>query len=84
MNPFEMVVLIVAIVMITTVVKAKVRAENGGGKKGLEAAAADNQRLRDEIAALKDRVAVLERLATEETGPRALEREIEKLRSPGA
>lgn len=84
MNPFEMVVLIVAITMVATVLKAKYRADNGGGKKVLEAAAADNQRLRDEIATLKDRVAVLERLATEETGPRALEREIEKLRSPGA
>lgn len=84
MNPFEMVVLIVAIVMIATVMNSKFRADQGGGRKLTEKANAENQRLRQEIATLKDRVAVLERLATEESGPRALEREIEKLRSPDA
>jgi uncharacterized protein YlxW (UPF0749 family) len=82
MNPFEMVVLIVAITMVATVLKAKYRSDHGGGRKLAESANAENQRLRQEIATLKDRVAVLERLATEDSGPRALEREIEKLRSP--
>lgn len=82
MNPFEMVVLIVAIVMIATVMKAKYRSSESGGRKLAETSNAENQRLREELAMLKDRVAVLERLATEENGPRALEREIEKLRSP--
>ena len=84
MNPFEMVVLIVAMAMIATVVKAKYQADRGGGRKLAETASAENHRLRAEIATLKDRVAVLERLATEDSGPRALEREIEKLRSPDA
>jgi uncharacterized protein YlxW (UPF0749 family) len=84
MNPFEMVVLIIAIVMIATVMNSKYRADHRGGRKLAESANAENQRLREEIATLKDRVAVLERLATEESGPRALEREIEKLRSPDA
>lgn len=82
MNPFEMVVLIVAIVMVARVLQAKYRSENGTGGKLAEAAGAENQRLRSEITALKERVAVLERLATDDSGPRALEREIEKLRSP--
>ena len=46
-----------------------------------DALAAENQRLRDELRAMKDRLAVLERLATDnnDSGAR-LDREIEKLR----
>ena len=40
----------------------------------------DSARLRDEVKSLKDRIAVLERLATDDNGARALDREIEKLR----
>ena len=39
------------------------------------------RRLREEVRTLKERIAVLERLATDDAGPRALEREIEALRS---
>ena len=82
-DPFLMVVAIVAIVMFANVMKARYRA--GGGAKRLgETAEAENRLLRDELANLKKRVAVLERLATDEAGPRALEREIEKLRSGDA
>ncbi len=83
MNPFEMVVLIVAIVMITSVFRAKYRG-NGRGGKAVQETSVEAQRLRHEVAALKDRVAVLERLVTDESGPRALEREIEALRSRDA
>ena len=37
-------------------------------------------RLRDEVKALKERIAVLERIATEDAPAKALDREIEKLR----
>ncbi|MBY8822894.1 DUF632 domain-containing protein [Sphingomonas colocasiae] len=79
MNPFEMVVLIVAIVMIASVFRAKYRS---GGKhehgNGMPARDADSDRLRDEVKQLKERIAVLERLATDSTS--SLDREIEKLR----
>jgi hypothetical protein len=39
---------------------------------------AENQRLRDEVRALKDRIQVLERIATDSSS--ALDREIESLR----
>lgn len=79
MNPFEMVVLIVAIVMVTSVLKGRHRR---GGKAG--AVDEDAGRLRDEVRALKERVAVLERLITDDRGSRDLEREIEALRSRDA
>jgi hypothetical protein len=37
-------------------------------------------RLRDEVRTLKERIAVLERIATEDAPGKALDREIEKLR----
>jgi hypothetical protein len=83
-NPFQMVVAIVAIVMIANVLKARYRARHGiiADENGNERTAInqDAARLRDEVKILKDRIAVLERLATDENGPKALEREIEKLR----
>lgn len=80
MNPFEMVVAIVAITAIASVVRAKygvVRTRKGDEviHRGPDPEA---ERLRTEVRALKDRVAVLERLATDDTS--ALEREFEKLR----
>lgn len=77
MNPFEMVVLIVAIVMIASVLKSR--------RKGVAPAADshtvdDNLRLREEVRALKERVAVLERLATDTRQAVSLDREIENLR----
>jgi hypothetical protein len=84
MNPFEMVVLIIAIVMITSVIKTRIRAKHGisEDRHGNEVVIADPDaaRLRDEVKGLKERIAVLERLATDDNGARALDREIEKLR----
>ena len=74
MNPFEMVVIIVALVMVASVIKTRYRSMNG------IAADPDATRLREEVKSLKDRIAVLERLATDDNGARALDREIEKLR----
>jgi hypothetical protein len=84
MNPFEMVVMIIAIVMITSVIKTRIRAKHGisEDRHGNEVVIADPDaaRLRDEVKGLKERIAVLERLATDDNGARALDREIEKLR----
>ncbi len=84
MNPFEMVVLIIAIVMIANVIKSRNRARYGlvDDKDGVTrvVADADAERLRDEVRGLKERIAVLERLVTDDNGARALDREIEKLR----
>ena len=84
MNPFEMVVLIIAITMIGSIIKTRIRAKHGivADEDGNERLAidADAARLRDEVKGLKERIAVLERLATDDNGARALDREIEKLR----
>ncbi len=80
MNPFEMVVAIVAIAAVASIVRAKygiVRRHRGEEfiQRGPDPEA---ERLRAEVKALKERVAVLERLATDSTS--ALEREFDKLR----
>jgi len=84
MNPFEMVVLIVLIGGVVKIIQARhgiVRADRG------EAIAlrddGETERLRDDIARLKDRVAVLERIVTDGDRNRglALEREIDALRA---
>ena len=76
MNPFEMVVLIVAIVMIAGVVKARHH------RRGLEdsdpAEQVENARLREEVAELKERIKVLERITVDKEN--SLARQIEELR----
>jgi uncharacterized protein YlxW (UPF0749 family) len=79
MNQFEMVVLIIAIVMFASVLKARM----GGGRRRhspgeIPQTAAENHRLKEEVQALRDRIAVLERITVEKES--SLEREIEKLR----
>ncbi len=80
MNPFEMVVAIIAITAIASVLRAKYRVVRRHKRAHFHARGPDPaaERLRAEVKALKDRVAVLERLATD--GTSALEREFEKLR----
>ena len=80
MNPFEMVVLIVAIVTLGRIISGKNGLRRGRRYGADPATEADNQRLRDEIKDLKERIAVLERLATDTHSAAALDREIEKLR----
>jgi hypothetical protein len=87
MGPAEMVVAIVAITAGASIIRAKHgirrdkrgewhRADNDDG-----ALAAENNQLRDEMRGLKDRIQVLERLATDdESDARRLDREIERLR----
>jgi uncharacterized protein YlxW (UPF0749 family) len=74
-----MVVLIVALVMIAGIVKAKMGVRRDS--KGNEYVARDDretERLRDEVKQLKERLAVLERITIEKEN--SLEREIEQLR----
>jgi len=77
-NPFAMVVAIVLIVSIAGVLRAKygVLRDKHGNERPLRDPDAD--RLRDELKALKERVAVLERIATDDSS--RLDREIEALR----
>jgi cell division protein FtsB len=79
MGPFSMVVLIVLISMIGTVLKQRYKALEarnralGDGSGELGAA-------RDEVRQLKERVAVLERVVTDNHGQSDLDRQIERLR----
>jgi len=81
MNPFEMVVLIVGIVMVASVLKARYGVtKDRDGNEVVHRPDPDAARLKDEIRTLKDRVAVLERLITDNNSAVNLDREIEKLR----
>lgn len=87
MNPFEMVIGIVLIVMIANVLKARYKAQNGilEDQDGNETLArptdtAEAARLREEVRGLKDRVQVLERVITDQRQTSDLSLEIEKLR----
>jgi len=75
-----MVVLIVLVAVVGGIIKARYKAAKRIQPQ-TQQDSADAQRQRDEIRALKERIAVLERLATEnnDSGAR-LDREIEKLR----
>ena len=75
MNPFEMVVLIVAIVMIASVMRAKMTSR---GDAPDPEETAENRRLREEVRELKERLHVLERIATDREN--SLAREIDELR----
>ena len=73
MNPFEMVVLIIAIVTVGKIISAKYgidpnRHWRRGGRAGVYndgAVEAENDRMRSEIGQLKERIATLERLAVD-------------------
>ena len=77
MNPFEMVVLIVAIVMIASVVRARYGANHR--RRGVEGGDdAEARRLREEVKQLKERIHVLERITTDREN--SLSRQIDELR----
>ncbi|MFC3711478.1 hypothetical protein ACFOMD_02780 [Sphingoaurantiacus capsulatus] len=65
MNPFEMVVLIVAIVVLGRVISSKYRAGHARGEQNDTAMAAENARLKHEMQQLKDRIGTLERIAVD-------------------
>lgn len=79
MNPFEMVAIIVASVMIASVLRAKYshrRRDDDGQVSAKEHA--ENLRLREEVKELKERLHVLERITVEKEN--TLSRQIEELR----
>ena len=77
MNPFEMVAIIVVAVMIASVLRAKYSGRRR--EEGIDPAErAETLRLKDEVKQLKERLHVLERIATDKEN--SLSREIEELR----
>ena len=80
MNPFEMVVLIVAIVMIAGVLRSRHGSRRFRGRDDGDEPVerAETLRLREEVKMLKERLHVLERITTEKES--SLSREIEELR----
>ena len=77
MNPFEMVAIIVIAVMITSVLRAKYSHRRRGSEID-PVEQAETLRLKDEVKQLKERLHVLERIATDKEN--SLAREIEELR----
>lgn len=88
MGPFEMVVAIILIVTIGKIISAKQKAKHGiiededmlGNKTQRLIGNSDTQGMQDEIRALKDRIQVLERIATDNNSANDLNRQIEELR----
>ena len=82
MGPFEMVVGIVLIVTIGSIVRAKlgIRRDHRGGDYFVATDNSETKALQAEIRALKDRIQVLERIATDSNRAVTLDQEIEKLR----
>ncbi|PVE59630.1 hypothetical protein DC429_04335 [Arthrobacter sp. TPD3018] len=82
MNPAEMVVAIVALVVIGGVLRARF---NAFGPRGTERPAYsetdDTRRLTQEVRDLKERIQVLERVITDNRSTSDLDREIERLRN---
>lgn len=85
MNPFEMVVMIVAIGAVASILRAKYGIAHRGrrNRDGQDTAPvndAETVRLREEVKELKERLHVLERIATDNNRAVDLDREIERLR----
>jgi hypothetical protein len=72
MNQYEFILGIVIVVMIASVIKAGLRFSKRPAQND------DTLRMREEVKVLKERIQVLERIATDKDS--ALEREIEQLR----
>jgi hypothetical protein len=81
MGPFEMVIGIVLIVTIGSIIRAKhgIR-RDGHGNDYVAGNDAETKALQAEIRALKERIQVLERIATDHNRAVTLDQEIEKLR----
>ena len=82
MGPFEMVIGIVLIVTIGSIIRAKhgIRRDRRGNEYFAPQDNAETKALQAEIRALKDRIQVLERIATDNNRAVTLDQEIEKLR----
>ena len=80
MNQYEFVLGIILIVMVTGIFKARYRYHRRRDELpgGDTQSAIDNARLRDEVKGLKERLHVLERIATDKEN--SLGRQIDELR----
>jgi len=76
-NPFEMVILIVLIVTIGKIVMSR-RSHSHSEDRAKPEERVETLRLQDEVKQLKERIHVLERIATDKDD--ALSREIDSLR----
>ena len=89
MGPFEMVVAIIFIVTAGRIIQTKQKAKHSivedrdfmGTKTHRRLKSAETKEMQDEIKALKERIQVLERIATENSSANDLNRHIEELRS---
>ena len=87
-DPFTMVVAIVLIATIGKVLSSKYKAQHGiiedvdmmGNKSQRQIESADKNKMQDEIKVLKDRIQVLERIATDNSSAADVSRQIEALR----
>ncbi|HXH52978.1 MAG TPA: hypothetical protein VNH53_06070 [Sphingomicrobium sp.] len=77
-NPFSMVVGIVFIVMVASVIRAWLHSRRPVEGSVSPEERAETMRLRDEVKQLKERIHVLERIATDREN--SLSRQIEELR----
>lgn len=81
MNLWEMIVLVVAIGGVVSVFRARYGVhEDKDGNAVIVRPDPEADRLKTEVVQLKERIAVLERLATDNNRALDLDREIEKLR----
>ncbi len=88
-DPFTMVVLIVLIVTVGKLIKTRINARHGiiedrdvaGATQQRFVGNNENAALKEEITTLKERIQVLERIATDNNSANALNREIEDLRN---
>jgi cell fate (sporulation/competence/biofilm development) regulator YlbF (YheA/YmcA/DUF963 family) len=89
MGVFEMVVAIIAIITIGKIIQTKQNAKHGiiededmlGNKTQRMIGTSDTSAMQAEIRALKDRIQVLERIATDNNSATDLNRQIEELRN---
>jgi hypothetical protein len=81
MDPFQMVVGIVLIVTIGSIIKARYGiTKDAAGNEVRMADSGETKALQAEIRALKERIQVLERIATDTNRAVTLDQEIERLR----
>lgn len=88
MGPFEMVVVIIAIITVGKIIQTKHKARYGIVDNDVGDMLAqqrvigsqENDRMREEIKTLKERIQVLERIATDNNSTHDINRQIEELR----
>lgn len=89
MGPFEMVVAIILIVTVGKIIQNKQKAKHGiyeaededGKVQQRMIGSSDTRAMQDEIRMLKDRIQVLERIATDNNSASDINRQIEELRN---